>query len=152
MRSVARSVVVLALLPTALVGCSTTVQTEASPSSTVAATAAPSTQATWQAKADASANQAAFDALLQPLVNPDGVPDEHDVVNALRGVGLTTEQLQVTPSVTPTGLPADTLSVSAEVQGQCLVGQYHKGTYGGSAVVDPIDGACLVGQTLTIDW
>lgn len=148
MRSVARSLVVLALLPTTLVGCSTIVQTEASPSSTVS----PSVVATWQPDGDAATNQAAFDGLLQPLTNADGVPNEHDVVNALRGVGLTTDQLQVTPAVTPTGLAADTLSVSAEVQGQCLVGQYHKGTYGGSAVVDPIDGACLVGDTVDIDW
>lgn len=112
--------------------------------------ASPTTSASpWSTTATAEEDQAAFDALLQPLVTADAVPESTAVVRALRGVGVTDAQLQITSNRTPTGLDAGNVSVSVLQQGRCLVGEYHPGRFH-SEVVDPVNGACLVGDTMTL--
>ncbi|KAB1661355.1 hypothetical protein F8O07_05350 [Pseudoclavibacter sp. CFCC 13796] len=128
----------------ALAGCAQT--NNASAPSTPAP--APSA-AVWAPGGTAKQNLPAFQSLLQPLTNDDKVPTTQSVVDAVHSVGVTNDQIQVTPDRTPKDLDADNLSVSVKIDDQCLVGQYHRGRFD-AVVAAPINGACLVGNTVPL--
>ncbi|MCD7100829.1 DUF6993 domain-containing protein [Pseudoclavibacter sp. 13-3] len=105
--------------------------------------------AAWAPGGTAEQNLPAFQALLQPLTKDDKVPTTQSVVDAVHSVGVTSDQMQVTPDHTPKDLDADSLSISVKIKEQCLVGQYHRGRFE-AVVAEPINGACLVGSTVPL--
>ncbi|KAB1645638.1 hypothetical protein F8O06_08710 [Pseudoclavibacter sp. CFCC 14310] len=127
----------------ALAGCA---QTNNGSASTQAP--APSA-AVWVPGGTAEQNLPAFQSLLQPLTDDDKVPTTQSVVDAVHSVGVTNDQMQVTPDHTPKDLDADNLSVSVKIDDQCLIGQYHRGRFD-AVVAAPINGSCLVGNTVPL--
>ena len=77
-----------------------------------------------------------------------GVPDTDRVVEVLEAAGFPAERIEVTASVTPTGLDADSLDVAVRLDDECLVGQFMDGYR--SEVLDPVNDACLIGQTVDL--
>ncbi len=75
-------------------------------------------------------------------------------IDALAAGGFDKAAMQVTPDLTSLGGPVDTIQFSVLWGEQCLVGQIGPSTGDPVARVMPKvhGGACLVGQTRTIDW
>ena len=150
-----RSVGFAALAPAltlGIVGCSGTFDPDGqrpSPSSP-ATVASPSPEsARYSASAGARDNLAAVRAALVPLHRDGAVPTSTEAVDALNGIGVPNDVMQVTSEQTPTGLDADQISISVEFRDACVIGNFLPDDVV-VEVQDKVNGACLIGETQEI--
>jgi hypothetical protein len=133
-----------------LVGCAESVVTP-SASPTPSETAGP--PPVYLPEGDAQDNKAYFDWVLAPVANADQKRPSRALVNALRTAGFDKKFMQVTPDLSKTQLPADSVIVAVRIDRSCLIGQRDKtGDY--YSTIEPAlkTGGCLIGTTEKIDW
>ncbi|MCH4250157.1 MAG: hypothetical protein LKF88_04715 [Microbacteriaceae bacterium] len=131
-----------------LSGCASNAATPSATteSSPAVSTASPSP---WNQQAGAAANRPLIDQTLRRLFHRDSLPKTDAVVSALTAVGIPLSALQVTPDHTPKGLAADMITVGVRVGKGCVLAQFNPDEYT-SRIAQPVNGACLVGETAKI--
>jgi hypothetical protein len=152
----ATAVVLAVALTAALAACQSPPDWTATPVTPSSTPTAPATEvpalSTWDEAAGVEANRVLVDTTLQAVMEADGEPGGRELVDALEGVGVPRESLEVTADATAIGRAVDTVQVAARVGESCVVGQVQAGQYR-SAVTDLLGtGRCLVGITRAIDW
>jgi ABC-type transport system substrate-binding protein len=100
----------------------------------------------------ASDNLAFFNAVNQALIASNPGAGGQDFTSNLRSQGFDISAMQVTPDITTVGVKADSIQFSVHWGSDCLIGQYGQGHYEGIVAPALGNGACLIGQTRTIDW
>ncbi len=149
------SVVIVATLVVALSGCA---PFDPQPSPTAVDTATPMPSATPEPDPElveggtAGQNRPFFEFVLEGVLADDSSPSSRLVVDSLVDAGFDRESMQVTADTTPVGQPADSILVSVQIDGQCLIGQIIDDGLT-SQLTDVLGtGRCLIGETLSIDW
>lgn len=106
----------------------------------------PGASASRAAATPADAGLVRFERVARGAIAAHDDPVGMDFVRALEAAGWRRGQLQVTADRTSVGLDVPAVQFSALDDGSCLIGQYGGG---GLRVLraDPVDGACLVGET-----
>ena len=95
----------------------------------------------------ATQNQLFFDYVLEQYRAANGMGTADAVVATLAGAGFDKAAMEVTPEFTAIGLMADSIVVSVQFAGECLVGQVFA-DHTLSMIVPPLaTGRCLVGVT-----
>ena len=75
------------------------------------------------------------------------------MLNALVEVGFAKGSMQLTPSKSGTGAPADQVVISVQIGSSCLIGQRMLDMSYSSTVESALgSGGCLIGETREIDW
>jgi hypothetical protein len=75
------------------------------------------------------------------------------LVDTLVAVGFDKGAIQVTPSISGTGQPADQIVISLQIGTSCLIGQRMLDKAFHSTVEASLgSGGCLIGETRKIDW
>jgi hypothetical protein len=137
----------------ALGGCSLgsnpTPSTASTPTPTVSDAPAP----VFLPEGDAQDNKAYFDWVVSAVATSDHKEPGRAMVDALVSAGFRKGSIQVTPDVTKTDLPADSVIVAVRVTRSCLIGQRTNDREYFSSIESALKtGGCLVGVTRTIDW
>ncbi len=102
---------------------------------------------------DAQDNKAYFDWVLSDVATSDQKQPGRTMVDALVSAGFRKNSIQVTPDVTKTDLPADSVIVAVRVARSCLIGQRTSDREYFSSIESALKtGGCLIGTTRTIDW
>lgn len=156
-------VLVLALIMTAAVGCSSPTERGAAGStpSAVAGTVKDGAggglpaSAGAGARADASSGaspdagtsdaKARLDAALEGIASPDRKPGTEQIRSVLVGAGFPVDSVEVTASRTPTGLDSDAVEAAVSAGRNCIVAQLRGGTVTSAVLPVLADGRCLVG-------
>lgn len=77
----------------------------------------------------------------------------HVLIDWLVEVGFDKAAMQVTPSISGTGQPADQVVVSVQIGSSCLIGQRMLDMTVTSTVESALgSGGCLIGEKRKIDW
>lgn len=77
----------------------------------------------------------------------------HVLIDWLVEVGFDKAAMQVTPSISGTGQPADQVVVSVQIGSSCLIGQRMLDMSVTSTVESALgSGGCLIGEKRKIDW
>ncbi|NQX10086.1 hypothetical protein HQQ80_00405 [Microbacteriaceae bacterium VKM Ac-2855] len=102
----------------------------------------------------AEQNKAFFDATNAAVIAGSADANGRSFIDALSGAGFDKSAMEVTADATSIGLAADSVQFSVTIGQDCLIGQYGPKSGGyHSIIAKPIaTGACLVGQTVAIDW
>ena len=75
------------------------------------------------------------------------------MVNDLAAKGFNKAAMQLTPSVSGTGKPADQIVISVQFGSSCLIGQRMlDGAFHSSIESALAAGGCIIGKTRKIDW
>lgn len=102
---------------------------------------------------DAQDNKAYFDWVLSDVATSDQKQPGRTMVDALVSAGFRKNSIQVTPDVTKTDLPADSVIVAVRVARSCLIGQRTNNREYFSSIESALKtGGCLIGTTRIIDW
>jgi hypothetical protein len=98
-------------------------------------------------------NKDLFDwALGKASLVPSKDPGKN-MLNALVAVGFAKGSIQLTPSKSGTGQPADQVVISVQIGSSCLIGQRMLDTSYTSTVESALgSGGCLIGDTRKVDW
>jgi hypothetical protein len=153
------TVLAAAVLVVTLAGCVQDAPVSSAPPSTTSAAASTPTPTSTAvpvlvAGGTAAQNKPFFDYVNQQSVTAaGGAPDGPAFITALRNNGFPGDAMQVTADITTVGVHADSIQFSVKMPDACLIGQW--GTANGySSITAPVlaTGACLVGQTRTIDF
>lgn len=140
--------------PTTPAGPSEAAATPAATASTTTTPSAPDAVPALLPSGSAADNLPLFAEVVRWVwAGPDQVSGRA-YVDALVAAGFDKATMQVTPDDTTIGNPAESIEFSVRWGDDCLVGQV------GPSVGDPVStvlpglstGACLIGQTRTIDW
>jgi hypothetical protein len=132
-------------------GCSLAPNATSSVAPTPTASVAP--EPVFQAEGDAQDNKAYFDWVLSAVATSDQKQPGRAMVDALVSAGFRKGSIQVTPDLTKTNLPADSVIVAVRVTRSCLIGQRTNDREYFSSIESALKtGGCLVGVTRTIDW
>ena len=102
---------------------------------------------------DAADNLPYFDLVNEKQIDASGgAPDGRAFIDSLVAAGFDKTRMEVTPDTTSIGGTADSIEFSAQIGGECLIGQL--GPAGYASVAAPLlsTGRCLIGQTRAIDW
>jgi hypothetical protein len=95
----------------------------------------------------ATQNQLFFDSVLEQHRAASGIGTADALVAALSGAGFDLAAMEVTPEYTAIGLAADSVVVSVQITGECLIGQVFADHIVSSVVPVLATGRCLVGET-----
>ena len=119
----------------------------ASPSLTAGAEQLPDQVPEYRPDGTATQNELYFTWVLQQYRAGNGMGTADALVATVVGAGFPVGALEVTPEFTAIGLQADSIVISVNVQGECLIGQ----VFGDHEVtmIAPVlaTGKCLVGET-----
>jgi hypothetical protein len=152
----ALSVLAMAAMAAALVGCTPTAPvahaTASAKPSTSAPTPTPTPKPVYLPDGTAEQNKAYFDSINSVLIASNGSVDGKTIVNSLVAAGFDKAAMQLTPDKTTVGAAADSVLFSVHIGDSCLIGQ--RGPAGYSSSIGPAlaGGSCLVGKTRTITW
>ncbi|MGX5680056.1 DUF6993 domain-containing protein [Schumannella luteola] len=126
--------------------------TSGSPSSSPSPSPSPTRIPVIHLDGSAAANHQFFDYLNQAYWDAYGKGTGQDIVTNLANNGFSKLAMEVTYDTTAIDIPADSIVVSVQVQGECLIGQFGPTKY--TSVLAPLlgTGKCLVGVTRPIDW
>lgn len=134
----------------ALAGCAGTTEPVETPSATESAL--PEVAPTYFPEGSANQNKAYFDWVMMKHITEQPKATHLTIVDALVAGGFNKKAMEVTPSKSGTGKPADAIIVSVKIQKLCLVGQRMlDGTYYSSVERVLATGKCLVGETEPIN-
>ena len=98
-------------------------------------------------------NRPLFDWVLGHTVLIDAKDPGRLMVKALVEAGFNKAAMQLTPSISGTGKPADSIIVSVQFNKSCLMGQRMLDKSFSSSVESALgSGGCLVGKTRKIEW
>ena len=152
------SLVVIAMVGVALVGCSPAQQAPMpvpEPSTSSSASAKP--EAIEVPKmlpgGTALANRGFFDYVNDKLFASNAKPGGKAIIDNLVAAGFDKGAMQITPDKTSVlRLDADSIVFSVRIEKDCLIGQISG--HGYHSTVGPVlsDGVCLAGKTRPIDW
>ncbi len=100
----------------------------------------------------AALNKPYFDWVLQSYIASDPKYNDQSMVKALVDAGFTKDDIEITPSTSGTGQPADSIIVSVKIANNCLIGQrMHDNSYYSSLEKILSSGTCLVGESQPIN-
>ncbi len=140
-----------AVISLALAGCS--LGPNGTPSATPMPTVSSAPVPVYLPDGDAQDNKAYFDWVLSDVATSDQNQPGRTMVDALVSAGFRKNSIQVTPDVTKTDLPADSVIVAVRVARSCLIGQRTNDREYFSSIESALKtGGCLIGTTRTIDW
>ncbi|WP_363458859.1 DUF6993 domain-containing protein [Microbacterium sp. LMI1x-1-1.1] len=127
------------------------------PATSSAAAPSPAGSATPTATAAADSAEARlpdFTSVMDAVWRDSASVKGRVYVDALVAAGFPKKAMQVTEDETSIGNPADSIQFSVRIGDECLVGQVGPSVAKPTALVMPglADGACLLGQTRSIDW
>lgn len=155
-RRVVEAIAVTLITGALLSGCaSETMPTPApAPTSSSPASVAPKTplEPALVAGGSADENLNFFNHAINTHLVDGGAADGVSLIDALTAAGFDRANMQVTADRTPLGNAVDSVIFSVRLGEDCLVGQVHSGSLTSTVTAALANGACLVGQTRTIDW
>ncbi len=100
----------------------------------------------------AGQNRPFFEFVLEGVLTENPAPTNRLVVDSLVDAGFDKAAMEVTADTTPVGDRADSILISVQIDGQCLIGQIIESELT-SQLTDVLGtGRCLVGHTVSIDW
>ena len=98
-------------------------------------------------------NKPLFDWVLGHVVLIDTKDPGKKMAKALIAEGFSAKAMQLTPSKSGTGKPADSVIISLQIGKACLMGQRMLDKSFSSSVESALgSGGCLVGKTRKIEW
>jgi hypothetical protein len=98
-------------------------------------------------------NKGLFDWALGKASLLAGKDPGKTMLNALVEVGFAKGSMQLTPSKSGTGAPADQVVISVQIGSSCLIGQRMLDMSYTSTVESALgSGGCLIGETREIGW
>lgn len=98
-------------------------------------------------------NKGLFDWALGKASLLPGKDPGKAMLNALVEVGFAKKSIQLTPSKSGTGQPADQVVISVQIGSSCLIGQRMLDMSYTSTVESALGfGGCLIGDTRKVDW
>ncbi|MEO5535390.1 MAG: hypothetical protein ABIR17_09700 [Pseudolysinimonas sp.] len=100
----------------------------------------------------ATSNKAYFDLVNERLIAAGGTLDGRAFIDNLVAAGYAINVMEVTSDRTAINGPADNISFSIKINGNCLIGQYGNIGYDSTTGAILETGRCLIGTTRTIDW
>lgn len=124
--------------------------TSVSPSASPSASPTP----TGPPEGSAEALLPEFTSVMNRVWNESKSVEGRDYIDALVAAGFSKDAMQVTFDETSVSLPADSIQFSVREGDDCLVGQVGPSVATPTALVMPglPEGACLMGETRSIDW
>ncbi|MGO4782545.1 DUF6993 domain-containing protein [Cryobacterium sp. W22_MBD10_FK3] len=151
---------VFLVLGLSLAGCTASSAGPSTPTPSPTASVTPSPTPTEAAapalvpEGGATENLPYFDAVITAALAADPTAAGRSYIDALVAAGFDKAGMQVTSDTTTKGAPADSIQFSANINGECLIGQNGPSSGGYQSVVAPLlaTGTCLVGATRQIDW
>ena len=98
-------------------------------------------------------NKPLFDWVLGQVVLIDTQDPGKRMVKALVAEGFSSKAMQLTPSKSGTGKPADSVIITLQIGKSCLMGQRMLDkSYSSSIEASLNSGGCLIGKTREIKW